>query len=155
MRDRISLFLATALYIGYIPGAPGTYASAATSLALYFYQRRFHHIAPELHISVLGLITVIGVLVSAEASRIRGEEDPSIVVIDEVAGQLLTFFYLPLHSWNLILGTFFFRVFDVWKPSPVRQLESLKNGVGIMADDLMAGVYSCLLLHLVNRLLHW
>jgi phosphatidylglycerophosphatase A len=155
MKDRISLFLGTAFYIGYIPGAPGTYASAATSLALYIYQRNSHRVVPELYISVLGLITVLGVLASAEVSRIRGEEDPSIVVIDEVAGQLLTFLYLPLHSWNLILGTVFFRVFDIWKPSPVRQLESLKNGVGIMADDLMAGVYSCLLLHLVNRLLHW
>ncbi len=155
MRDRISLLLGTAFYIGCIPGAPGTYASAVTSTVLYFYQARFHRVIPELYVSVLGLVTIVGVLASAEVSRIKDDEDPSIVVIDEVAGQLLTFLYLPLHFWNLLLGTFFFRVFDVWKPFPIRQLESLKNGVGIMADDLMAGVYSCRLLHLVNRLLHW
>ena len=155
MKDRISIFLATACYIGCIPGAPGTYASIATSLALYVYQRNFLRVVPELYISVIGLITIVGVLAAAEVSRIRGEEDPSIVVVDEVAGQLVTFLYLPLHGLNLILGTLFFRIFDIWKPSPVRQLESLKNGVGIMADDLMAGVYACLLLHLVNRLFHW
>ncbi len=155
MRDRLSLFLGTALGIGLIPGAPGTYASFATTAVLYLIQRQGLTIPRGIYISVLCLITIAGVLVSAEVSRIRGVEDPSIVVIDEVAGQLLTFLFLPVHMWNAVIGTFLFRVFDIWKPFPVRQLESLKRGVGIMADDLMAGVYSCLILHLVNRLLHW
>ncbi len=149
------MFLGTAFGIGLIPGAPGTYASFATTAVLYLIQRHGLTIPPGIYISVLCLISIAGVLVSAEVSRIRGVEDPSIVVIDEVAGQLLTFLFLPVHMWNAIIGTLLFRVFDIWKPFPVRQLESLKRGVGIMADDLMAGVYSCLILHLVNRLLHW
>ncbi len=155
MKDRLSLLLGTGLYIGLIPGAPGTYASVVTALVYYAVFRASHRILPELHLSALGVITVVGVLASAEVSRIKGDEDPSIVVIDEVAGQLLTFLFLPVHFWNLFLGTLFFRIFDIWKPFPVRQMEDIKNGVGIMADDLMAGVYANLLLHLVNWLLRW
>lgn len=155
MKERLSVLLGTAFYIGYIPGAPGTYASIATTLAYHGVYRYGGRILPELHLSVLGAVTVLGVLVATQVSRYRGEEDPSVVVIDEVAGQLLTFLFLPVHFWNLLLGTLFFRVFDVWKPFPVRQLERLEGGVGIMADDLMAGIYANLLLHVTDRLLHW
>jgi phosphatidylglycerophosphatase A len=155
MKDRISLFLGTAGCIGFIPGAPGTYASIATTLVLCLVQRRSQPLPPELYISALCLITIIGVIVSGEVSRIRGVEDPSIVVIDEVAGQMVTFLFIPLHMWNAIIGTILFRIFDIWKPFPVRQLESLKSGAGIMADDLMAGVYAGVILHVLNRVLHW
>jgi phosphatidylglycerophosphatase A len=155
MKDRISLFLGSACYIGLIPGAPGTYASVATTLAFFFIYRIRHQILPELHLSALCIVTLIGVLVSNEVSKASGNEDPSVVVIDEVAGQLLTFLFVPVHFWNLVIGTVLFRVFDIWKPFPVRNLEHLKNGVGIMADDIAAGVYANLGLHLINRLLHW
>jgi phosphatidylglycerophosphatase A len=151
MKERLSLYLGTAFGIGFIPGAPGTYASFATAVAFYLVFRAGHRILPELHLSVLGLITVVGTLASEVVSRSRGIEDPSIVVIDEVAGQLLAFLFLPVTFGNLILGTFLFRVFDIWKPFPVRQMESLKRGVGIMADDLMAGLYANLILQATHR----
>ena len=75
------------------------------------------------------------------------------MVIDEVVGQLLTLLFLPVNPLNLILGTVLFRVFDIWKPYPIRKLEHLRGGVGIMADDLMAGVYGNLVLQIINRLL--
>jgi len=155
MKDRFSLLLGTFIYIGMIPGAPGTYASAATALVYYAVFRACGRILPELHLSALALIAVIGTLVSAQVSKSRDDEDPSVVVIDEVAGQLAAFLFLPVQAWNLLLGVVFFRIFDIWKPFPVRQMESLKNGVGIMADDLMAGIYANILLHIVNLLLHW
>ena len=77
-----------------------------------------------------------------------------MVVIDEVAGQLTALLFLPISFFNLVAGTFLFRLFDIWKPYPIRRLEPLKNGVGIMADDLLAGVYANIVLHLANRLLH-
>jgi phosphatidylglycerophosphatase A len=77
------------------------------------------------------------------------------VVIDEVAGQLATFLFLPFNTINLVLGTLVFRILDIWKPFPIRRLERLGNGVGIMADDLLAGVYANLLLQLMNLLLRW
>lgn len=155
MKARISLFLASAGYIGLIPGAPGTYASVATTLAFFFVYKIRQRILPELHLSVLSVVTLIGVLVANEVSKASGSDDPSVVVIDEVAGQLLTFLFVPVHFWNLAIGTVLFRIFDIWKPFPIRNLESLKNGVGIMADDIAAGIYANLLLHIINRLLHW
>jgi len=152
MRQRISIAIASVLYIGFIPGAPGTYASIATTLGFLLVYRCSYNIIPALHLSTLGLITLIGVFTSADASSSTGIEDPSFVVIDEVAGQLLTFLFLPVSTLNLILGTLAFRCFDIWKPFPIRKLEPLGHGVGIMADDLLAGVYANLTLHILNFL---
>jgi phosphatidylglycerophosphatase A len=152
MKKRLSLTLASAFYIGFIPGAPGTYASIATTLVFFATYCLTHRISPVIHLISLCLISLIGVFVSGEASRNAGIEDPSFVVIDEVAGQLLTFLFLPVNAWNLCLGLMFFRIFDIWKPFPIRKLESLEGGVGIMADDLLAGVYGNLVLQLLNFL---
>ena len=152
MKNRLSLTLASVFYIGFIPGAPGTYASFTTTLAFSAVYCIFHRIVPEIHLICICLISLVGVFVSRETSRSTGNSDPSFVVIDEVAGQLLTFLLLPVTSWNLILGFVAFRIFDMWKPFPIRKLESLGNGIGIMADDLLAGIYGNLLLQLLNRL---
>jgi phosphatidylglycerophosphatase A len=142
MKRQLALLFSTALYIGFIPGAPGTYGSLATVAVLFLIFKTGHQLLPDLHLSAVGLISILGVISAAETSRARGDEDPSIVVIDEVAGQLLTYLFLPLSLTNLLLGFFLFRLFDIWKPAPIRKLEYLKNGVGIMADDLVAGIYA-------------
>jgi phosphatidylglycerophosphatase A len=152
MIKRLSLAIASAMYIGFIPGAPGTYASIATTLIYFLVVRLSHHVVPSLQLSAVCLISLIGVLTSDNASRSSGIEDPSFVVIDEVAGQLVTFLFLPASAFNLIAGTFAFRIFDIWKPYPIRKLEPLGHGVGIMADDLLAGVYANIVLQLLNRL---
>ena len=149
---RLSLFVASGCYIGLIPGAPGTYASVATTLVLYLVYRHSHRIVPALHVSAVCLITAAGVLAAAEVARNRADKDPSVVVADEVAGQLLAFLLVPLGPLNLVLGTLLFRLFDIWKPFPIRRLERLPGGVGIMADDLLAGIYANLVLQLVTRL---
>ncbi len=150
MKDRLSLIYASAFYIGFIPGAPGTYASIATTLGFFLVYHFYYRISPVLHLSTVCLIALVGVLASAEVRRSRGLEDPRFVVIDEVAGQLVTFLFLPVNAFNLILGTVAFRVFDIYKPFPIRKLEPLGNGVGIMADDLLAGVYGNLVLQAIN-----
>ncbi len=144
--------IASAFYIGFIPGAPGTYAAAATTLAFFLIHHFTNRILPVLHLSAVCLISLVGVLTSAEVSRDTGIEDPRVVVIDEVAGQLVTFLFLPASALNLILGFAAFRVFDIWKPFPIRRLEPLGGGVGIMADDLLAGIYGNLVLQLLNSL---
>ena len=151
MRHRISIAIASVFHIGFIPGAPGTYASVATTLLFLFVHWHFR-IVPALHLSAVCLITLVGVLTASDASRSSGIEDPSFVVIDEAAGQLLTFLFLPVNAINLILGTLAFRCFDIWKPYPIRKLEPLGYGVGIMADDLLAGVYANLVLQILNLL---
>ncbi len=150
MRPRISIAIASVLHIGFIPGAPGTYASLATTLGFFSVFLISWRIVPVLHLSAIGVITLVGVLTSSDASRSSGIEDPSFVVIDEVAGQLLTFLFLPVNILNLILGFAAFRCFDIWKPFPIRKLEPLGKGVGIMADDLMAGIYANLFLQLLS-----
>lgn len=142
--------IASMFRIGFIPGAPGTYASIATTLVFFFIHHRSHHILPALHLSAICLISIVGVITADDVRRSSGIEDPSFVVIDEVAGQLLAFLFLPVSAFNLIAGTVAFRLFDIWKPFPIRKLESLGNGVGIMADDLLAGVYANLVLQIVN-----
>jgi phosphatidylglycerophosphatase A len=150
MRNRLSLIIASFFYIGFIPGAPGTYTSVATSIIFFLIFLFSGRILPSWHLGALCLISIIGVLASADVSRRTGIEDPQFVVIDEVAGQLLTFLFLPVTPLNLVLGTILFRTFDIWKPFPIRKLESLKGGVGIMADDLLAGIYGNLVLQFIN-----
>jgi len=154
MKKRLALLISTAFYIGLIPGAPGSYASLATVVVYYWIYRTFHTIIPDLHLSAICLISAIGVFAAAETSRNLGDPDPRAVVIDEVAGQLLTFLFLPVTAINLVLGFLFFRVFDIWKPQPIRKMEDLPGGVGIIADDLMAGIYANVLLQLGNWVAH-
>ena len=153
MKNRFALLCGSVFYIGFIPGAPGTYASIATTLGFFFIFFFSHRIPPALHVSAVCLISIAGVLASAAISKNTGIKDPSYVVIDEVAGQLVTFLFLPVSALNLILGTIAFRLFDIWKPFPIRRLESLEDGVGVMADDLLAGVYANLVLQIVKILL--
>ena len=149
MINHIARILASVFYIGFIPGAPGTYGSLAAAAMLYFIGRYGDWVHPAILLASVGIITLIGVPASAVASKNAGDDDPSFVVIDEVAGQALTFFCVPFSFTNIILGFAAFRAFDILKPWPIRKLEPLPYGIGIMADDLLAGVYACAVLHII------
>jgi phosphatidylglycerophosphatase A len=153
MINHLARALASVFYIGFIPGAPGTYGSLAAAAALYFIGQYGNWIHTAALLASVGAITLLGILTSAVASKKAGDEDPSFVVIDEVAGQTLTFLFIPFSVMNIILGFAAFRAFDILKPWPIRKLESLPHGIGIMADDLLAGVYACAALHIINKLL--
>ncbi len=153
MRYGLYMIFATGCYLGYLPRAPGTFASIATALAYYGVCLYAGGIAPELHISVLCVITVLGVLASDRIVRARREHDPSFIVVDEIAGQLTALLLLPVRPSYMVAGVVLFRIFDIWKPFGIRRLESLKNGVGVLADDLAAGLFTCAILHAGSRLL--
>lgn len=153
MKQKFALLLATGLYVGFIKGAPGTYASILTGAVVFSIQRLAHRIVPEFYVSILCLVTVLGILASDEVSRSRGVPDPSFVVIDEIAGQLVALLFVPVNLGSTITAITLFRIFDIWKPFGIRRLEKLKYGVGIMADDLAAGALTCLILHAVFRFL--
>jgi len=134
--------VATGLGAGYAPWIPGTFGSLvgvalAWTLALGG--------APA---TVAGFcaVTAAGVWAAGHAERILAKHDPGAVVVDEIAGQILTLAFLPLTPRVLVLGFVLFRILDVWKPFPARRLESLPGGSGIMADDLMVGLYANVLL---------
>ena len=150
---RISRMIASLFYIGFIPGMPGTYGSIITALIFWYIFSATGLIQPMFHLAAVCGITLIGVAVSAEIGRRTGSKDPSYIIIDEAAGQLLTFIFLPVNAVNIILGVLAFRTFDIWKPYPIRKLERPGYGIGVMADDLLAGIYGNILLQIVNLLL--
>jgi phosphatidylglycerophosphatase A len=155
-KSRAAWLIATFFGVGYMHPGPGTYASAIT-VALWW--AASHVIAPGLLVPVAIaaalIITLAGIPPSTVVARESGREDPGFVVIDEVAGQMIALIATPL-SWNYLLASFIlFRSFDIVKPFPLRRLENLPDGTGIMMDDVGAGLYSLALLqlwlHLIAR----
>lgn len=137
------MFIATAGGIGYVPVAPGT-AGTAVGLLLLLILRLLGGVILE--IVVLALVIGLGVWAANFSERQVGSKDPGFVVIDEVAGILLTMFCLPLTVTTAVFGFFLFRLFDIFKPFPSRSAERLPGGFGIMADDLVAGLYAAVIL---------
>lgn len=150
MKKRIAFLFATVGYVGKIPGAPGSYASLLTTLAMYTLYHTGFRIPQELLVSLVCLVTVLGVMAADEVSRASGLEDPPFIVIDEVAGQLLAFLFLLPSGFHCITAFLIFRAFDISKPFPIRRLERLRHGVGVVADDLMAGLYANIAVRVVD-----
>jgi phosphatidylglycerophosphatase A len=167
-KPHVSILLATWFGLGNLPKAPGTWGSlGGTALAIFMAWLNFRYRVttashPEktfwaaglqityAELAIAVLISIIGVIVADRAARYAQIEDPQWVVIDEVSGQLITyylfFWVLPLNWKSWLLGLILFRIFDIWKPFPARQLERLPGGWGIMADDWMAGIYAAIVL---------
>jgi phosphatidylglycerophosphatase A len=96
-------------------------------------------------------LSLAGIRAATRTEKLLGRKDPGVVVVDEVAGQLMAFLFLPFDAapWMIFAGFLAFRLFDIWKPYPIRRLEALESGLGIMADDLLAGAYAAALMSLV------
>ena len=145
--------IATFFGIGQMRPGPGTWASAATTLLWAALARTLPY--PLRTPALIGLaivLTLVGIPAATRVARASAKKDPSFVVIDEVAGQLISLIAVPL-SWKTFLAGFIlFRVFDILKPPPVRQLERLPEGAGIVLDDVAAGIYA---LAVMQLLLHW
>lgn len=146
MKNRLAWLTATVFGCGLVPKAPGTVGSlfgVGTAFLL------VHYLALPpfcLLILALGLVPV-GIWSATEVERMLGKEDPGQVVIDEVLGQWVTLAGAVRINWKAFaIGFVLFRLFDIWKPAPVRSFESLPAGQGIVADDLMAGLYGALVL---------
>lgn len=143
---KAALILATWFGSGLMPMASGTFGTlAAVPLLL------FGCLGTGWSVVALGLITVTAFWASHRTQELLGREDPSEVVIDEAAGFYVTLFLLPITWQSVALGFLLFRFFDIVKPWPVRQAERLKGGLGIVMDDLLAGVYA----HLLVRGIVW
>jgi len=145
-----AVVVATFFGIGRLRPGPGTWASAATVLlwaALCF------AVVPALRtpiaIALALLVVLIGIPAATKVARGSGTKDPQFVVIDEVAGQLVALIAVPF-AWKSFLAAFIlFRVFDIVKPPPVRQLEAIPEGAGIVLDDVAAGLYALAVMHLL------
>ena len=144
---RLAVFIATFVYTGLFPFAPGTVGSLGGLVVYGLIARLGAGVALEsLAIAVL---YGVGVWAAAAAERHFGGVDPGPVVIDEVVGMLITLLFIPVSLSGALVGFFLFRVFDIIKPFPAARLEALHGGLGVMADDAMAAVYANLSLRAV------
>lgn len=146
---RGAVFVATFGYCGYFPFAPGTVGSAA-GLLVYLLVWWTGSTLVEIAL-ILGLFAV-GVWAGTRAEVYFGGIDPGPIVIDEVVGMLITLAFIPVGPSGAIVGFFVFRLFDVIKPWPAARLELLHGGLGVMADDAMAAIYSNVALRIVRWL---
>ena len=140
--------LSTALGLGYFPHIPGTFASFATVgvVAILYKACDFANII--LWVSFLVLLP-ISIRAADCVARWEGKTDPPNIVIDEVLGQIFCLFWVPF-SWPFLgMGFVAFRIFDIFKPYPIKKVERLQGGMGIVCDDLVAGLYAGLILRVV------
>jgi phosphatidylglycerophosphatase A len=138
--DRLALVIASVAGAGYSPLAPGTAGSLVTLAAIWFLPFTRLTLA-----ATLVAVTVIGTWAAHRVERAVGRKDPSVIVIDEVAGMLVSVLLLPRTIPVLVTAFVLFRVFDIWKPFPARESQALSGGLGVMLDDLIAGAYALIL----------
>jgi len=148
-RNQVVMFLATGFYLGKIPVAPGTIGSLPGLLLCW----AISGISASAAVVVGLLLIVLAVWISHEAEKLLGSKDPGSIVIDEIAGMFVTFFGLAFTWKTAIAGFVVFRILDISKPFPVRQLErKLPGGVGVVADDLVAGLMANIILRIIFAL---
>lgn len=142
LKQRLAFVLATGFGSGYSPFAPGT-AGSAVGL-IFVWGMSFLDVPMQLMATLV--ITLLSMLAADIVAKSVGLKDPGLIVADEIAGMMVTMIAVPITIKSALIGFILFRVMDVVKPPPARQFEHFKGGVGIVADDLMAGVYANLAL---------
>jgi phosphatidylglycerophosphatase A len=142
--------VATLFGIGRLHPGPGSWGSAATVIlwaALAFALPL--SLRTPVATALAALVTLIGIPAATQVARASGVKDPQFIVIDEVAGQLIALIAVPLTWKTFLAGFILFRAFDIVKPPPVRQLEKLPEGAGIVLDDVAAGIYALAVMQLL------
>lgn len=142
---RIAKAIASFFYVGFVPIVPGTFGSLG-GLLIYFLLLPLA--SWQIYLGVFVAVTLLGIWAAGKAEHESGIVDPSFVVIDEVSGQLMTLFLIPFNWVFVIVGFVLFRFLDIVKPVPARQAERLPGGYGIMLDDVIAGIYGNIFMHI-------
>ena len=127
--------------VGYIPIASGTFGTLVAVIFLLVLRP-----SPAVHLGLAVFFTVFGTYASHEAEKLFNKKDPGYIVIDEFAGYLVATLYLPMTAGYYLASFILFRVFDILKPPPARQLQNIRGGPGVMLDDIAAGVMANLVL---------
>ena len=151
LSNAIARAIATWLGFGYAPFAPGTAGSLA-ALAIAIAAHQLFGSGRETFFVLAILLLAPGIWSAGVVARLENKEDPGLVVVDEVIGQWITLCGASMFNWKTWLAALaVFRALDIWKPPPARQLENLPGGVGIVADDVMAGIYGALAIFVIDR----
>ncbi len=149
MMLKLHYLIATGFGVGKIPFMPGTMGSVL-GMSVF-------HLNPiksiTLNMAILVVLIVVGAFSSLIIERTTEQEDNQIIVIDEIAGVWLTLLFIPKGIWWPFVGLILFRLFDIWKPFPIRKLEKVKYGYGVMLDDLLAGLYAGFSILLISQII--
>jgi len=140
---KVAEIIGTVFYVGKIPKAPGTWGSLAALISWYFIKP---HISDPLFLLITGGLFFVGVAVTQILVTVLEEDDPQEIVIDEWVGMWISLYLVPHElEWGL-LTFLFFRLFDILKPGPVQLMDDMKDSIGVMMDDVVAGIITCLLI---------
>lgn len=140
--------ISTFFYIGYLPFIPGTYGSLAGVFLFWLIKGN-----PAFCVFLFLLVTIAGFLASGKAEKAFNKKDCRYIVVDEVSGMLLSFTFIPLELEWIIAGFFIFRLLDTLKPFPSGRLQHLRGSAGVMVDDLVAGLYTNIILQAALKLI--
>lgn len=146
LRQKFIMFVATGFFSGKSPFAPGTFGTlAAVPFALVFLI-----IPPSFYGFYIVSLILVAIYVADQAELILEKKDPGCIVIDEIAGYVVTLSVVPVHVSTLVAGFFIFRFFDIVKCAPVRYFEKkMSGGAGVVLDDIMAGILSAIVLRVL------
>ncbi len=147
MLKSLTKLFSTFFYVGYFPLIPGTAGSLAAIIIYLLVKDN-----PPVYFTLTLILLALGFLASTEMEKLAKRRDPPCVVIDEVCGMLLALAFLPYDIKLVILAFVVFRLLDTLKPFPIGWFERLKGGWGIMSDDIVAGIYTNIVLQLAVRL---
>ncbi len=145
LKEKFFLLFSTGFFCGYFPFASGTFASFI-AIIIYFIIPGIEE--PLINFLAVTIFFIVGIFSSNFSEKIYGFDPPEIV-IDEITGMWLTMLFIPKTLFLSSIGFVLFRFFDIIKPYPAKQFQNLKGGIGIMLDDIVAGFYSNLILHLL------
>ncbi|NNE97828.1 MAG: phosphatidylglycerophosphatase A [Pyrinomonadaceae bacterium] len=167
LSDLIALAVSTS-GVGYLPLAPGTWGSIlaigiylayrylADGARLFFLDQGWSHQQYSALIYTATAVLLVafclfGIWASKKTAALLEHKDPQIIVVDEIMGQLIVFAFVPfgISRWLVVAGFLLFRVFDIWKPYPIKAVEKLPNGIGVCADDIIAGIYGGICLSII------
>ena len=147
MRNFLIKTLSTVFYAGFLPLIPGTIASLIGIAIFYLIRGNFRPM-----VLLTALIIILGFAISGKAERMFNKKDAKCIVIDEVAGMLLSLMFLPFDIKIVIIAFVLFRLLDILKPYPANRIQELKGSIGIMGDDIVAGLYTNLIMLVVLKM---
>jgi len=150
---------ASCFFLGYFPFAPGTVGALITIAVLFFAKDHLGFILGTENVLhywwVIIALTVVSMFLCDRGKEVFGRDDPPQAIFDEVVGQFVTFFMVPINLRTLVLGFVLFRFFDIVKPFPVYKLEEIEGGVGVTMDDVGAGILANITLMILLGAYHW
>ncbi len=150
LKFKIAEFIASGFYVGKIPFAPGTIGTLVAIPIMFIYWPKGVGVQILITLSVFLIgIWASTVVVSKAESDDKSQIDPDFVVIDEIAGYMVAMLGVPLNPVYLAIAFVLFRIYDIFKPPPIKWFEKLPAGLGIMADDIVAGIYVLIIMHIL------